>query len=382
MKTLTRTLVLIASLVLTSTTFATGESWNAQMSSLAKSLSAIMPMIFDANQFEDPKNRELLKRELKVLRDTSTSVNAKIKDHGIKTVAGDDPAVVYLANEFNSQIEFADDSFKSGDFVGARLALRPALSYCISCHTRSSQGPSFAKDPFKGSLDNLRPTDRMAVLTATRQYDQVLKELPAALRAARGDVYQIEYATRVALAVSVRVKNSPTDAMRVLDLTQATPDLPKSTERALKAWRTSSVSWAAEKQAKNDPATKLERAEALILAAEKKKTYIADNSADLEYLRASATLHEYLRENLTSSERARAYQALGKTYEAIKDLGFWELQDVYFEACVRETPHSPLAKQCFAKLEESLVLGYTGSAGTHLPSPAKKKLSELKKLAE
>lgn len=359
---------------------ASAKSWNAEMSEMAKSLSAILPLIFDGQKFEDPANAELLKKEIKNLLTISKSVKDKTQTHGGGKQIGDDPALEYMASQFEGQLEVADESIRAGDPRFARLALRPALSYCISCHTRSSQGPTFPVSPFKQSLESLSSNDKMAIFVATRQYEPALKEFEKTLSSSRGDVHKLESAVRMALAVSVRAKQSPQDALRVLDLVQSSPDLPKSTERLLKPWRASVVSWMAENE-KNKATPTLKTAEDLIVKAEASKTYFADSIGDIEYLRATAILHELVRTMKASETRAQAYYALGKCYDALRDLGFWDLQDMYYESCIKDAPHTPLAVRCYGKLDESVTMGYTGSSGTHLPALVSKRLSVLREFA-
>jgi hypothetical protein len=57
------------------------------------------------------------------------------------------------------------------------------------------------------------------------------------------------------------------------------------------------------------------------------------------------------------------------------------MHELYYEACVRELPHSSLAKRCYERYEQSVYVGYTGSGGTNIPDELQVILSELKKLA-
>ena len=296
-------------------------------------------------------------------------------------IAGTDPALQYMAREFNAQVEFASESVTAGDLSRARFALRPALSYCIGCHTRSSQGPAFAISPLQKGLDALSSSDRLTVFAATRQYEAALKEYTNVLKDSNRDPVQIERATRLALAVSVRAKQNPADALKVLDQASHSPGLPSSTEERVKAWRSSVVSWMGEK-ARPANETKLSAAQALIAKAEKKKSFAADTSADIEYLRATMLLHDFLKDNPAASDRAEAEYSIGQAYSVLRDLGFWDLHEIYYEACVRDLPHSKRAESCFEKLHDSTVEGFTGSAGTYVPARVSQRLNELKEMAK
>jgi hypothetical protein len=366
--------------VVSSSSVAFAKTWNENMAAMAKSFSLIMPYVFDEKAFSDPTNTPLIKKEVETLRSISIELKEQVTQHGgAKDQNGNDPSLEYMANAFGSQLDLVLESINAGQLNYARMALRPALSYCISCHTRTSQGPAFKISPFQTTIDTLKPLDRIAVYAATRQYEPALKEFGSALRDAHGNGYQIDQATRLALAVSVRVKQSPEDAIRVLDQAATAPGLVKSSEIQLHVWRKSVIAWMAEKD-KSD--FSLEKAKALIKTAEAAKEYPADGSGDIRYLRATAILHALLRDSPEGQKRAETEFALGKCYEALRDLGFWDLHEVYFAACVKDAPHTALAKRCFAKYDESVAMSYTGTAGTFVPTSVDRTLKYLRTLSE
>ena len=56
---------------------------------------------------------------------------------------------------------------------------------------------------------------------------------------------------------------------------------------------------------------------------------------------------------------------------------FDQLSNLYFESCVRSSPHSELAEKCYQRFEQNVYFGYTGSSGTHLPEKVKDQLLAL-----
>ena len=103
-----------------------------------------------------------------------------------------------------------------------------------------------------------------------------------------------------------------------------------------------------------------------------------DRSADMLYLRASAVLHEQLGRFPQGPKSAEAFFLLGVCYEILRDFDLWTLGDTYFEACIHRSPHTPLSESCYRKLEESILAGYTGSAGTRVPVEIEGKLQRLR----
>ena len=79
---------------------------------------------------------------------------------------------------------------------------------------------------------------------------------------------------------------------------------------------------------------------------------------------------------------AEAYYLLGAT-ASMSEHSFWITRsDFYYETAIRLAPGSDFAPKALAQLEESLVLGYTGSSGTHVPEDVQLLLAELKDLIE
>ena len=105
------------------------------------------------------------------------------------------------------------------------------------------------------------------------------------------------------------------------------------------------------------------------------------DAAFVDYLRISSELHEGIQGTSSKSRRATYYRQLGQVYEVLKDAGFWDIPLVYYEACIKELPKSPIAKKCYREVEEEITLGFTGSAGTFIPESEKKHLQKLREMA-
>lgn len=125
----------------------------------------------------------------------------------------------------------------------------------------------------------------------------------------------------------------------------------------------------------------MNHAKKLIESADIIHTGADSDSKYVDYLRASTLLHQELGKNITKKNRAEVLYYLGVVYGLLSDSGFWELPDVYFESCIRELPKSQLAKACYSRYEQDIIVGYSGSAGTFIPTDERKKLTMLKELA-
>jgi hypothetical protein len=72
----------------------------------------------------------------------------------------------------------------------------------------------------------------------------------------------------------------------------------------------------------------------------------------------------------------------GICYEVLSSFHIGEIQDIYYEACVRTNPHTSLATACYHRYQESIYFGFTGSGGTFLPQGEKDKLRLLEEMAK
>jgi hypothetical protein len=52
----------------------------------------------------------------------------------------------------------------------------------------------------------------------------------------------------------------------------------------------------------------------------------------------------------------------------------------FLETAIRPAPQSVHARKAYAFLEEYVLVGYTGSAGLHLPADIQARLAELRRL--
>jgi len=101
----------------------------------------------------------------------------------------------------------------------------------------------------------------------------------------------------------------------------------------------------------------------------------------VQYIIASSLLHRLLDSgHATPAEAAEAWYLLGITEEGLNP-GFWVSQgDFYLETAIRTDPKGPSAERAYALLEQSVVEGYSGSAGVNVPPEEEARLAELRKL--
>lgn len=357
-------------------------SWNAKMAEIATTLTALIPYLFDDKKFQDPQNSQQILQLAKKLRDLAHSIDqTKMGSPDHVVAEGADPAITLISHAFKDELERGYESLSSGNWEYGRRSYQTSVSYCISCHTRSNIGPQFPITNFDTQFKSLPPVQRMMLLAATRQFDASLVEY-SSNSAKPMDPFDLERATRVAMAVSIRVKNDPDHALMLLHLASQKQGAIGMFKEDLTSWRKSLVAWKEEAPARsNSESDLLKQANDLIHKAKLQQMYPMDAKGDIYYLRATSILHRLLKEYPNSSHIAEILYLNGLCYETLRDLGFWSLHEMYYEACVVNAPHSDIGQKCFKHLKDNITEGYTGSRGTNIPAKVVEKMETLEVLA-
>jgi tetratricopeptide (TPR) repeat protein len=343
---------------------------------------ALRETLIDASsdaRFNSPKNFKRIEANAQAL--------AKLA-HGLekKNAAPDaDPSIQIFSQLFAQEADEAHKMLKIGQRTYARSILRALPGYCIACHTRNATGPQFEGIWDSPEVAQLGSLEKANYLAATRMFDKALdqyEQIISSPKMASTRPFEWEKAVRSALAIAVRVKKDPDRAGAVVDRTLETKGGPFFVREQAIKWKESVKQWKEElpRQPKTEEGLYSE-AVRLIAAAKSAQKYPADRSADVIYLRASATLHDLLSAAPGGPRAADALYLAGVSYEVLQGLNFWDLHEFYYLACIKQAPHSEVSRNCFNNLEESVYAGYTGSAGTDLPPELEFKLQELEKLS-
>lgn len=353
----------------------------ASMLDLKNSLETLLPSLIDQKSFEDAAQKDKVKTEINHLSEIASQVShSPLKDKG-------DPSFAFLSEGFSAEIQRANEAFNLGKIEYARYSLMNVTSYCIECHTRTSSGPAFTNGDFDQKLGQLRPLERGEFLLATRRYDAALVEFMKVINSPSKNFQFIEFdrALRYALATTVKYKNDPTATEKIIHELRKAPQIPYYLKQASLTWSQSVNEWKEEiKKRKANPSLsqQLNGAEALIKKGRQAQVGGSDRGGDVDLLRGLAKLHHLLLSPLDKNQMGQALFLTGQAYEALWDLALWSIHENYFETCVRRVPHSSWAMKCFQSLQQSLVIGFTGSAGTQLPEDVQKRLAELETLAK
>ncbi len=352
------------------------QKWSGKMHELSAVLSSLYPYLWSREEYYSEKNFPEIETRIKRFSELAHTVSAKSRADSPDA----DPAVSFLAKDFDADVARAYDAFRNGNKEYSRQVLASAANHCINCHSRSELGPQFQSLNLNFDYEKLNPFVRAEAYMATRQFKKAAEEFGRIT--VRTDFitkypFEVEKALKKGLSIHVRVFNDVDGALKLTQNFLATKEMPLFLEKQAQAWQKDLLDW------KNESATSLWRAPSYtkkidILIAD------ADHGKDMpfiNYLRASALGHYYLSKFKNDPNTAEMLFKMGVVYEALEDLGYWTLSDNYYTQCIREKPHSPIAVRCLYRYEQNVYLGYTGSMGTNLPPEVRAQLRELRELA-
>lgn len=355
-------------------------SWSEKMQGLSKTLSDIMPDLVSTRP-PDAKTAKRLNEGAATLSRLSHQVNK-----GVATAPDADPSVAMLSTLFDREAKAATRAFKSGNAEYGKASLRLLAGYCISCHTRTDTGPKFPSLALNPRTASLSKMELAQLLEATRQFDAALDAFESVVSdPSTAAKKQIEWgrAVRQAFTIAIRVQKDPERALKIIKRVEALPSVPALFKDYVAIWKKSLVEWKTE--AKKTLATEealFEEANRLSKLAQSSQKYPMDHSADVLYLRASLAAHELLSQHPQGKRVSETLLLLGSSYDLLDDSLLSPLPEMYFETCIRRSPHSTVAQTCYERYEANVYFGYTGSGGTSIPEDIESVMKELKDLAK
>jgi hypothetical protein len=335
------------------------------MRRLQKNLSDIEPLLYDSQEFNAPKNQEFLKKKIHQLAATSEKVQHN------PTIINRDPTVRFVASNFASNLQRADQSFTAGKTDFSRYQLMKVTSSCVQCHTRLQQGPeSNAKRP-ETFLKKMPVVDQAQYLIASRKFGAAYDLLLISLGQPEDEnifSWKSDKSAGLALQIAVQYEQDSSRAMNVINKIQGNPTLPYYIKTKANNWTASIARWKAEKK---KPVT-----------LEDYRRLLASGQGEIEAMRVIPGVLKLLSSDLPSQQLGEALLLAGESYEIVNDFSPMDLHENYYESCIRNVPHTPTSKKCYQRLEDSVRMGYTGSSGTSIPVDVEVWLKSLKNLSE
>lgn len=357
------------------------DSWKLKMQKLESILSRLLPLVSSEKQFLDPKNKKQIETDLKQLVLLTHGLAKPMTMEALPPDA--DPSIPLLLSVFEDEMQYMGDSFQKGHGKFTRHLLQNLTGYCITCHTRTNQGVQQRIIPVRPNLGLLTTFERAEYFAATRHFDGAIIEYQKIIndpQKAKKNPDQWQKALRNTLAITVRFKRDLEKSLALVEEALKTPELNEGIKLNLVAWKKSIQDWKNEAPIKDVKPQTLETKIKELL--EKSNPETASNEQMLiEYLRVSSLAHDLLRLVSTSSEVAQALYFTGVAHASLEEGPVYFMPEMYFEACIKKSPHTSISKKCYRAYEERMIKSYSGSSGINFPEGVEQQINRVKKMA-
>lgn len=354
------------------------DKWRVEMQVMKSVFTDLLPYASNSDAFNSPENAMKIEGYLQKL---TSGAKTLLQSHGqVKNTQ--DPTVGFVAQSFENNMSSIQESILKGRRDYARFLILNTMSYCIECHTRTNTGPQFFGPESSKATLSLNPVEKVEYLISTRQFKDALQTIEDTLKQKTdASVFANEKLIRYGITLTVKYFQDPTTALKILKLATATKNIPFFLNRDIKSWEKALNAWKKEK-APTAVSGKIEQSKNFINKAEAVNEKLNSlHAGDVWLLRANATLTALFNESLTTEQKTKVLFLIGESYRLLPEHLFWTLHESYYEACIRTSPHTIQAEQCYDAYEDSVLQGYTGSSGTYIPENLQKQLKTLKKLA-
>lgn len=352
------------------------EATRARMTELVEALRVALPLSLSAESFAAESNRARLETALRRLRDGASA----FADHA----QGSDVGFSHLSSTLARDAMEIHHRFVLGRVDEARFLLTELSNDCVACHARLPYGrdSEIGRSLWNAVDAAALPLDqRVRLQVATRQFGPALESYESLLSGKQLTPAELDLGGYVSdyLAIAIRVRGDLARARRQLDAWRRRPDLPLYLAELASAW--------VDALGKLEPATpkgqELARAKAVLEQGRALRRFPADRAGLVHDLVASGLLHRRVTAlGKPTPESAEAYYLLGVTELRIGSSAWLTEPESYLEAAIRAAPGTPAARQAYVVLEESTLLGYTGSGSAgELPPEVSRWLAELRRLA-
>jgi len=354
--------------------------WSKKMQELYQTLAQLLTDVSSDRRFNDSSHFSAIEAKAKKLANLSHDLAEKKV-----SVPDTDPSIQMLSKLFSQEANRAYQELKRGHRPYARSLLQSISGYCIACHTRNTSGPNFKELPLEPGKEVTDNFEKGTFYAASRQFDRAQEEFRKIIsdhKFATARPLAWERAIHHALNIAVRIKQSPGQALEIVNAIIETKNAPYFLKQNAIGWKTSIEEWQNEPQRSAQTEEGL-YTEATRLAAKghELQKYPQDRAGDIYYLRSSAKVHDLLRITPNGDRAADALLLAGISYEILSPLRLDDLHEIYYGACIEKSPHTPTAELCYRRYQQSIYSGYTGSGGEDIPADIKEHLLKLEEMA-
>jgi tetratricopeptide (TPR) repeat protein len=342
------------------------------MVEIVQALRVVIPLSLNGARFGDPANRATLVGALDNLAGNAKRLEA----HGSSGELG----FAYLSESLARDSLDIRKRFAEGRVDEAQFLLRHLTETCATCHSRLPDDRKHALGKYlteDQAIAALPREERVQFEIATHQFDRALATYESLFSDPNTSIAELDLSGDLEnyLELCLRVQGDPDRAISNLEGLASRRDLPSRLQPHVETWIDALRSLG---DASDGDAIELARE---LVKPVLEDSQVSGKSELVRLIAASGLLHRYAASTTEPAERVgEAYYLLG-VIESRIGRSFWVSQTEFFlETAIRMGPKQRYADAAFALLEEFLVSGYTGSAGTHVPPDVVQKLEKLDEL--
>jgi hypothetical protein len=370
------------SLILSITTLAK-KTEKQVMNEVAKSFVKLIPYMSDVTKFKEKESEKEIKDRLQfILNAFKTSGHVdKFKKTEFKAT-------------YNVMVEHLDETIESFDTnhkVFAYKKLKATGQLCMSCHNMVKGGKKgFVKDIGKVKSDDFaNKYDYAEFLYLTKDYRKADRNYrkwtefvtsKVTSKNSLADDIVFKSAIKV-MTINLAVYFTPKKGRDFLNRTLQINSLTPSLKSEFRAWNDALIPWMNWKRPSTISKTYLYDFIKKHLEPLEKDGEIMVNSEVLPTLLITKGLMDKYLQNSSRDESVAVAMYWKSVAERLVGFSyFFSLADMQLKSCIKDYPKSKIAKKCYAEYEKQMILGFSGSAGTNLPSDVKAELKSLKTL--
>jgi hypothetical protein len=349
------------------------------MDQMLNEIFNLKPYIGSADAFKDPKNAKKIDASLKKMVLLSEQINHedKIKKTGFQI----------SARVLSQQLKESEQVFNTGSKDYSLWMLKSTLGVCMSCHT---QLPAVSTKfmTINQARVLMNPFEEAEFLFVIRNFKEAMKLYASALSGYPKNVVSVDDLPKIIyrqLYYSVRVERDFAGLAKILDEDLKNKKLPSHLILKIKDVRAAVLKMKDEKY----PHFTAQQADELRKYSESSlKEELSGNFSfdipkrELQYLKVSSVLYEYLNENPDTPLKPDILYWLSFCESKFSQQAFYSLPELYLKQCVLEFPKNPVAKKCLKEYQDLVTMAYSGSSGTHIPEDVSKEIKTMQELVE
>lgn len=317
---------------------------DVKMKEMAAIFGQLLPTVLDNPQkLSAEKIYSLVKRLQAIAHDLTIEREILVRD----------PSLKFIARQMSLALGLIDPVLLAGEPELARHVILKSLSYCVSCHLqdpgRQSQFASILDvDPSRWPL-----RQQARFYAATRDFTNAIIKYEYALKdrtfKKENPDQWLEDLKRL-LFIIIRHKKSPSFTKEM-----ASFFIDKSSSPQFKAilleWRAASDEWGSEKafpKKKNEVLAKALSLGEKGMQHEKKLKH----SGFIYLVRSLGLLQDLATMQPMDKYFPQSFYYAGIVAQQLEDSFEFPIHASYFEACIRSSPRSALAKECYKKYRD------------------------------